>query len=473
MGENLTQLRKLAHANLELDLLAAIWDIGIKPKQVPGYEIVKEYVQQQSKPNADVLMELEDEYELLCEADGLKVHGVPDMDQLLVEYTREYETSYIQFILERAAHINTAGVKDRKDDSKRYKGPKEAIRYLMQQLECGVLLGGAGNGRPIVVQEEAHQLGSYYDRMLARGALPIGISVPPMAGDTGEDLAMYPNDFFGVLGYLGGGKSTLCRFMVYQLALAGYTTVHISLENEAIVERNKFLLLHAHHSKFGGRYANLSYKGYKGLHLTSAQRRMLDEIATDYKATVPGKIIIRQPQEASWESIKALVETQSLVAPVDALFIDYLSLLEPSGNPRSQDDRRSRMTALIKDVRQFALTAQPEHPLVVISPIQANEEGLKKAEEAEGVYKKSAVNNDKELARSMTYIIGVYDNGFVGNTHSMKLSCVKARDGDGFRPFTTYLSSCGWVSSDPMDEQGNVRPVSQHKTLDTIEDVPF
>src|ERR1022692_3979995 len=83
----------------------------------------------------------------------------------------------------------------------------------------------------------------------------------------------------------------------------------------------------------------------------------------------------------------------------------------------------------------------------MISPVQANESGREDAD-ADGVYGPSAVNNDKELGRSMTVILGVYDKGV--NTQGLKelmLSLAKDREAFGMNPDIYPMSQSGWVGN--------------------------
>jgi hypothetical protein len=62
----------------------------------------------------------------------------------------------------------------------------------------------------------------------------------------------------------------------------------ISLENDSVVEKNKYVLLHAHNPKFNGEFNSLSYKAFKQLTLTPMERSMMDVVGADFKATMEG-----------------------------------------------------------------------------------------------------------------------------------------------------------------------------------------
>ena len=85
------------------------------------------------------------------------------------------------------------------------------------------------------------------------------------------------------------------------------------------------------------------------------------------------------------------IEEHNTIQPLDAVCVDYLQLLDPPNN--SDADQRARMTSMIRDVRQFQMTFDGGRGLCLISPVQGNEEGRKRAMEAEGHWSSSGVNN--------------------------------------------------------------------------------
>ncbi len=427
-----TTIRKINGGD-EMALIGAIWKCSSDDRALPGYSIVKDYIEAQTQ-NEGLLTQLE-EYESIV--DTLQVHALIDLDQVLRDKANEWETEHFAHILKKGAVINSSGVQDKKTGATLI-GPREAINFVMRELEKGVLVDVTNEcNRPVLVQNEAKNITERYEERVARGWLDTGI----------PQIRVYPSDFLGILGYTGSGKSTLARFMAYQIAQQGHNVLHISLENDAIVENDKYVLLHAHNQeRWGDEFSTLSYEAYKLGTLNQWQKDAMKIVGDDFEKSIGGKIIIRQPQTFNWAHTREIIEMTHATTPLSVVLLDYIQLLESSS--KNGDEYRIRTTQMIKDIRQFFLTFSPQKKIACISPAQANEEGLKKAAEKEGVWSLSGVNNDKELARSMSFLVGVFDCGLGEKEHrQVTTSCIKDRDGIGFTPFNYSLSSCGWIST--------------------------
>jgi len=435
INDNLTQLRKCC-VDYELDLIGGIYDLSRDTETLPTYDIVKERVQNLDK-NEGALEALK-EYESIRDSQ-LTVHQVPEMNVVLKDHATTFENLKLASILDRAKRIVTSSIdyKPKGGKSVKLSGAKDCINFIMESIEDGVLVGStSGVNRPIVVQKEAAEAGVWYDRAKLSGFLPSGL----------PDIKFMRSNFVGLLGHAGHGKSTLGRFILYTIAAAGHPCLHISIENDQENERNKYVLLHAHNPCFDGEFATLSYADYYKGKLTGMQRSWIDFVADDFEKNIAGKMVIRQPHEQTWDAIRGISETQDRVDEFEAELIDYVQLIDAPG--RSTDDRKSKMNAIVKDIRQYALRSGTETKRkVIISPVQGNEEGKKFAQDNEGRWELSGVNNEKELSRSMDVILGIFQmNQYLtpeGPETDMVISSPKARD-VGFKPFHMVMSSCGW-----------------------------
>jgi hypothetical protein len=217
-------------------------------------------------------------------------------------------------------------------------------------------------------------------------------------------------------------------------------------------------LLHAHNPKFCGEFDNsISYrKVLEGIRTRTLTRQQVEEmnfVGKDFKETVEGRLIIQQPQFYSWDSIRTFIEMQHAINPLDVCMIDYLSMIDPP--TKNYDDQRAKMSAMVKAVRSYGLHFDRGRGLCIISPVQANEAGRDKAADADGVYYPSAINNDRELGRSMTVILGVYNKGT-----GLMLSMVKDREAFGMKPGLVKMSDSGWI--------GNRAVVTATEALDRL-----
>jgi hypothetical protein len=105
--------------------------------------------------------------------------------------------------------------------------------------------------------------------------------------------------------------------------------------------------------------------------------------------------------------------------------------------------------------------------LLIVSPVQVNEEGRKKAENNEGIYDLDAVNNDKELGRSMTSVLGLFNFSstvpYEGNDKELMLSNAKGRNAT-FRTLEAKLSPAGWISGPWAWAASRPEPISMADT---------
>jgi hypothetical protein len=384
----------------------------------------------------------------------LHAHAPEDLTAVLKNCCEDWERLRIYHVLNATNRICQGSEElGEGKNRKTWSGPRDSVNYLMTQLEEGVLIDSSHSMKPIVVQNEAQDVADHFVEMMNQPRLETGI----------PNLYIERSDFVGILGYLGSGKSTVGRFMLYQLALAGFNVVDISLEQAQVTERDKFVLLHAHHPKFGGEYdCSISYKkvleGVRTRTLTKQQVEEIRYVGRDFEETVQGRLIIQQPSIYSWDSIRTFIEMQNAITPLDAVMIDYLSMIDPP--TKNYDDQRAKMTAMIKAVRNYGLSFDGGRRLCIISPVQANETGKETAADADGVYGSSAINNDKELGRSMTFILGVFNKGARDDGYDLMLSCVKDREAFGMRPDIIKVSASGWI--------GNRAVIATTEALDAL-----
>jgi hypothetical protein len=461
MNDYYVILKRIAAADdVQFDLLAALWKTAQETGTLPSYEILLEEVKSTEK-NDELLDALKKDYRSQTD---LTIHDPADLAVVLKDWCTDWEMRRITNVLKLTNGINLGSIEMNfmGQRNKKMSGPRDALKYLVHELEEGLLVDASNTLKPIVVQTEAHLGPEEYQQSLSIPQLECGFS----------DFYLERQDFIGILGYLGSGKSTVSRFMLYNMAAAGRNVLHISVENSQTVERDKFIFLHANNPKFGGKYEALTYAKKRKKQLTTDLLRMWIEVAQDFKETIEGRLTIRKPSVASWEHIKTLIETEDLVAPLDAVLLDYIQLLEPPS--RNTDDQRSKMSAMIKDIRQFGMVFDGGRGMCIISPVQVNEEGLNRAakEEQDGVYKPSAINNEKELGRSMTFIVGVFNKGQdPQGCYDVMFSCPKDRDGVGFDPFLAKMSPNGWVGGSRA-KVSDIKPPSDYDpALATLESI--
>jgi hypothetical protein len=459
VNENMTQIRKCC-LTYELDLVGFVYSLGREASTLPSYDLVKEKVAVMD--NNEGALEGLKEYETVRDSQ-LSAHYAPEMNAVLKDHMITFENLALLSILDKAKRITTSSAEHKK---RKLSGAREAVNFIMERIEDGnvIVSNTVGVNRPILVQNEAEEVGPWYDRAKEMGFLPSGL----------PEIEFMRSNFVGILGHAGQGKSTLGRFILYTMAAAGHNCLHISLENDQEVERNKYILLHAHNQeRFGDAFLTLSYEDFYKRRLTTQQRSWLPIIAKDFRDSIAGNLIVRQPPEATWEVCKGIMETQERMEDLEGVLLDYVQLIDPPA--RNTDDRKTKMNAIVKDMRQYALTAGSTNKrMVLISPVQGNEDGFKRAKENEGVWELSGVNNEKELSRSMDVLLGIFDQNNTrtknGIEHQMVISSPKARD-VGFKPFPVSMSGCGWFTILGAATSSKIN-IGDGPAPDTLEDIP-
>lgn len=449
MNDHYVVLKRVAVANdIQFDLLTALWKIAQETGELPSYDILLDEVKIMEK-NDELLDALKKDYKIQTD---LTIYDPEDLGAVLKDWCTDWEIRRVNSVLRLSNGINLGSTEMTFNGKKNVKlsGPRDAVKYLVQELEEGLLIDASQSLKPIHVQKEARLGPEDYVQSLSIPQLECGF----------DQFYIERQDFVGILGYLGGGKSTIERFMLYNMAAAGRNVLHISVENNQYIERDKFVLLHAHNPKFGGQYDALTYAKKRKKELTPELLEMWVAVAEDFETSVVGRLTIRKPGVASWEHIKTLIETEDNVAKLDAVGVDYIQLLDPPS--RSVEDQRSKMSSMIKDIRQYGMNFDGGRGLCIISPIQANEEGLSKAAVIDGVFKPSAINNDKELGRSMTFILGVFNQSTdTTGVVSLMMSCPKDRESVGFDPFIAKMTGSGWIYTGGRGTVTNIRTDSE------------
>jgi len=375
------------------------------------------------------------------------------LSQLLENLITQADKWAMHVVLQTCLKINAGAhqEKDKRGNVLDLVGPTDVPAYFLRKLESGKVLTNRYIGyteAPVVVQNDAKNIVDIYNQR--KNSRYINIPGLP-------SVRMQPGDFIGVLGYTGDGKSTLCRYILYNLAEAGHNVFHITMETPVEEERNKYIILHAHNPKWNDKYAHISWRKWVEMRFTKQELRDLDAIGKDFHDTMGGKLTIRQAGVSTWPYVKSMIENQDRVTPLACVFLDYVQLMEPGGS--GNDNRRTKMGSMVREIRHFGMnypSASGER-LTILTPVQANEQGRSKAAENEGRWSKDAVNDDKELSRSLAYMWGVFDLQLQAELgHVIVFSVPKDRDGIFSNPFRFKLSGAGWISDPGNITAGDV-----------------
>jgi len=169
----------------------------------------------------------------------------------------------------------------------------------------------------------------------------------------------------GILGYTGQGKTTLARTLAYNAAMHGSRVLYIPLETTFDEELAAFQRLHSH-DDWGPGYSS-------------------------YAETVGRDLTIVMPKETRlWKDIRAAIQAEDAIRPLDLVVIDSLLLVNP--DPTIEDRPRAKL-AMAADARQMAHS----HNYSIVTPILGNRRGFEDAEERDGVWDLRGISRHEGL----------------------------------------------------------------------------
>jgi len=135
------------------------------------------------------------------------------------------------------------------------------------------------------------------------------------------------------------------------------------------------------------------------------------------------------------QDIQQWAATQSQTIPLDMLVIDYLGLVDPD-RAVSGMESGSNLNRVIRQAKLMAMSLG----IPVVSPHQANREGLKEADKAGGRYKISALANANEAERSSDVVYYVYLDNTLRDQRELIVGNLKTRNGPVIDQFRVYAN---------------------------------
>lgn len=422
LSDHLSTIRKIS-GSTEAELIGYIYNFWSVHKKAPSIDILKESIER--KASSPLLSERITEYEELYEE--LAIHSALDLDQILADRVEEFESQRLSDVMKVVKQINSGSFEDTKT-KKKLAGPKDAMRYLFQQVERGTLTTSSRNSSGSL-NEDAGYIQDIYEKFKS-DRLAGNLRVYTHIDGIDKHLAIKRGDFVGVLGYAGQRKSSLCRSIAYNSAMDGFNVLHITLEQTYEEELIIYGIIHSHHPKWGERF-KISKRDFDDGNLKPEEEEFLFKtVIPDLKVNLPGKLLIRQPIEGTtWDSVKTTAEITNQTNQLDLLFVDYLTLCE------IRTGRKEEMEALIKDAKQFALHFDSGRGVVFLTPVQGNRDGWVEAGKNEGRWEMNGVFQYSEFDKSVDTMLSVYMNDDNKADNQIIISSAKTRRSEGIPLF--------------------------------------
>jgi hypothetical protein len=452
VSDNMVQIRDVCMPEYELPLMSLIWNFWTAHREAPSYKMIEDIVLKQDK--SEGLQEALSNYQDMKSASELRRFDAQDLYQVLRDKTDEYENWKLNAVIETTKKIANGAIEEPKT-KKRLAGNKDALVYLLGQLQKGILTSQQKSvgGSLRTISSELRDDYNLAKRENLKGSLTMKTGITAIDQTIG---GFKRGNFWGVLGYAGQRKSSLCRTIAYNVANQGFQVMHIPLEQSCEEERNIYAVIHSHHKKFEHFNIKISINDLEDGNLTAAQEDFLfNEVVPD----LPENIIIRQPSESTLEGVQAQVELQQQIAPVDLLLIDYFTLLDTSYS-KGQD--RQVMNGLIKNAKSWCLNFGNKRKICLLTPVQGNRDGYTDAQKHEGKWEMEGVYEYSEFDKSLDGCMFTFSDSDLEAQQKIKLGTCKNRRRSNVPPFMISVSSDSGlvdagtaVSTDMLDKTLN------------------
>lgn len=248
-----------------------------------------------------------------------------------------------------------------------------------------------------------------------------------------------PGEVALVLGFVAHMKSVFIRNWAYKAAVIYKKRVGVvTLESSTEKLREQFAILHAQHPQFlDDTVPTITSEGVKRGRLTAAQERIWRAVIDDLKTNPDyGQIEYRgmddNRTDITMEDIGGWVRDITRHDPLDLLVIDYIGLVSPGdarlrgrGNALSEF---ANLNVTLREAKLLAMAANGGKGLALLSPFQANREGLKDAEKNGGRYTLRALAGANESERSADLVYYVYLDEALRSQREIACGNLKARD---------------------------------------------
>lgn len=373
---------------------------------------------QKCEPMLDVMSEYDKH------AEDLEQVPVLNLDMYLDQRKEDYEKYKLNRVLSLATDI-TVGAVPMNDKAKSiYTGPRDAMKYLHQSFQEGILLddtksqGGdtATEGIKSVARRIAQAAEGYGNVISTLTPIDAAMAIGPEASIK----------YVGIVGFSNQRKSTLLFTLAYQAAERGYKVLFIPRECSVVDAWMRFVWLHAEHI---GRIRDLPRlsDATNPRKLTRQHAKIIAEIGTSMEAA---GIRIDVRDCGDWGSISGSVNAH-VDDPYDLLCVDYIAHLDVPG----ERDQREGIRGVYRKAQALSLDYERGRGLVVMTPVQANKSAEKVAAEPEpplekGVYRRGdigAIEWHTGAGQDMDAVIGIWSAQDFAAHGLARISCIKSR----------------------------------------------
>jgi len=251
-----------------------------------------------------------------------------------------------------------------------------------------------------------------YERRKAEGK-PTGVpfGFPRLDRITG---GIHPHQFVVVAGFSGLGKSTLLGSVAFNIYVAGYTPLYISLEEEA---EEIF-------ARFDAMAASLDHKKMRQLNLPDEQMENWRDVAERVRETTHDIPVIDDVRDCTPNHVFA----ETVKHKPDIVIIDYLSLMKSSYGSSRNVSIWQIVSEITRDLKQNARTLK----IPIFAAAQTNRSGAKDGAELDNIGNSISIVQDSDI------VLGLHADSDMKDRKEMEIRVRKNRRG----PLDQFL--CIW-----------------------------
>ncbi len=375
---------------------------------------------QKSSTIEDQLRDLKD-YEPMAELDDAVLF------ESLLNTARSQWLENTYRVARGIAHGSTMVPGGKKDEER---GPTASIQWLRGQLvddftpEAPALAGKLDENTDAVRAE----LDSRLVPQETMGKFPLGL--PHI--DKNVTVGKQNLKFIGVMGMSGDGKTTLTNTICYNWLKQGAHILYVSTEHTPLELWQAMAFLHSGHPDYS--FTLPPPQDWEGGLDTGRVKpdddRNMRQILKDIKArkNLPGMLDCHQFR--SWDAIVDYLTVNQKRNKYDILIVDYIGRLDVPGDQKFRD---KAISAMIHSAQGLAQTFDENKGLIILTPIQVNREGNKKAnaadDEATSRYDLNAISTNSEYQHDLDLCLSVWSDPDMKFENKVLVEVIKVRKG--------------------------------------------
>lgn len=324
-------------------------------------------------------------------------------------------------VLTDTARILMEGVRVGKAD---LKGFEDARKYLLKHVSG--ITSGVDTSPQGFLSQKMDKFWKNYQQAKENPDYGIKSGIRELDAATG---GARNGELFTIAGFAKEGKSQVLRNWAYNAAIRQHKNiVYISLEMSLDELMPLFLSLHSTHPKFGNTDGIKAFSISEG-RLSDSEEARLKEVTEDFDmSTEYGLLYILQaPSGSTVSSLRNSLVSLNSVFSLDAVFLDYASLLRPDV---AMDTTTMQVTAIYKALKDLALTFNNGRGIPVITAHQtsrAKREAVDKAGTKR--YDMGYLSDASEVERSSDMVAWILRTEELKAAHELRMGMSYFRRG--------------------------------------------